>query len=510
MVEIKSAEKPLAGKVFLLTGASRGIGAATAIELVRRGATVIGSHRDPGKNFRAAGVVQQVEAIGGRMIAPVADVTQPDQRASVLQQIQQDFGKIDGIIFNHAGGMEKDLLEADPAYYLKVNGHSKRDLFQEAQLAGVLQDRVVVIDVPSLWSTFQHTGIKQLPEYGQIAEGKKLGERLLKEATRAHNVKFGSVCGHAIGDTTTVKLLARMNRVAMTEVEKTAEGGKLPTIADMAQAIATMAEGDFENEDIVFVGVPQIRKDEMAKALPMYSDETRYVDSLVIFDPHRAFGFYRVQDKDTLPHFPFERGGVLDVTDDHTRGHFTPDFGISILPGHKMVAASAEVVSLSRLTGISGPIIFKVPVLPGDRLSFATEGTDVSIKIGETEVASIAGLKLESRSLENPDGLNLDRLIEAAAQTLGLAFLHGRDVREVLPLFGGVRGPVEYYKNVVPGQLLEMEAVLAEGEGTKQFSGDVTFRVDDEVVAKVSGIDCRLIPSTGLERVIRMGRRRLE
>lgn len=523
-------EKRLTGKVFLLTGASRGIGAATAIELARQGATVIGPHRNPKMKARATEVVRQVEAIGGRMIAPVADVTRPEDRAGLIAQIKQDFGKIDGIIFNHAGGMEKKLMEEDPQYHLRVNGWSKQDLLDEAVDAGVLQAKAVVIDVPSLWSTFQRTGIAQLPAYDPVAEGKKLGEILLKARTRAYNhsylddgreIKFGSVCGHAIGDTITVRLLGRMDREAMAKVETTAEGGKLPTIVDMANAIATMAQGNFEQEDIVFVGPPQITKEQMPEALPMYDDNTRYVGSLVIFDANRAFGYYRVSEKDTLPYPPFEdpavmfnqrlsgiRGPIefkipvlpgdtilaesgigvafLKVGKNYTKGHFTDGFGISILPGHKIIAVAAEVASLNP-----------------DRIS------DVSVKIGNTEVARVSGLEFEPRDPESPEGMTFDRLIEVAAQTLGLAFLHSRDIREVLPLFAGVKGPVEYLEDVLPGQKLEMEAILADGEGVKQFSGDVTFRVDDEVVARVLGIDCRLSPTKGINRVIGLARRRL-
>ncbi|MBI2597520.1 SDR family oxidoreductase [Candidatus Daviesbacteria bacterium] len=529
--------KPLTGQVFLLTGASRGIGAATALELARRGAVVIGPHRDPGKDSRAAEVVRQVEEIGGRMVAPVADVTRPEHRASLLAQIKQDFGKIDGIIFNHAGGMEKDLLEASPNYHLEVNGYSKLYLFQEAELARILQGRSVVIDVPSLWSTFYHTGIEQLPQYTPVAIGKKLGEQLLKKATRDYNqfdqqagehVTFGSVCGHAIEGTTTIKLLRRMNPEAMQAVEQTAEGGKLPTIADMANAIAFMAEGDFADEDIVFVGVPQIRPGEMPDVLPMYSGETRYVNRLVGLDRQRFVGYYRVREKDTRFHFDDADGSldsssdraILDVRRNHTIGHFTPEFGISVFPGHKMIAACEEVAENNfanithgevidpRLARIEGPIAFKIPVLPGDRLSIEIDHPDASLKIGNTEVASIKGLQFEERAWAAPRrrGMGFDRLIEAAAQTLGLAYLFREGVKDVLPLFSGVRGPVEYLRDVYPGEQLEMEAVLAEGEGKNRFRGDVNIRVDDQVVAKVLGIDCRLSPIRGIGRVISLGR----
>lgn len=508
---------PLAGKVFVLTGASRGIGAAVALELARKGATIIAPHRDPGKNSRAAEVVGQVEELGGRMVAPVADMTQKEDRARLLEEIKQNYGQVDGIIFNHAGGMEKDLMAADPQYHLKVNGHSKGNFLKEAIAAGILNNHAVVIDVPSMWSTFQHTEIDQLPDYAPVAKGKKLGEQLLREITRTHQIKFGSVCGHAIGDTTTVKLLSRMNREAMTAVEQTAEGGKLPTIADMAQAISTMAEGNFEDEEIVFVGPPQIRREDMAQTLPMYDESTRYVDQLVRFDPTRSFGYYRVRAKDTEPNFALGDGlNILDITDEDTKGHFIPETGISVLPGHKIVAAAAAVASQhlpesSRLAGIEG-VEFKIPVLPGDILlmDIGDAGiSNVSAMIGEVEVATVDGLHFEPVPEERPTHMSEDRLIEAAAQTLGLAYLHSKNIRDVLPLFGGVSGPIEYYKDVKPGDKLEMEAVLTKGTDAKQFSGDVTIRVDEELVAKIRGIDCRLFPARGLGRIIGLGRSKL-
>lgn len=532
------SERPLAGKVFLVTGASRGIGAATAVELARRGADIIGPHRDPGKNPRAEEVVRQVAELGRRMISPIADVTLPEHRVRLVGQIIDEFSKIDGMVFCHAGGMEKDLMTADPEYHQKVNGSSKLYLFQGAALRDALQRNSVLIDVPSLWSTFFLTGIDQLSQYAPVAEGKKQGEQLLRIATRAYNqayqdigkhVKFGSVCGHAVEGTITTRLLRRMYPELMQKIEKTAEGGKLPTIADMANAIVGMADGDFPDEDIVFVGTPQIRRGKMAEALPMYSSETRYVDRLIRFDNNRSFGWYRVKDKDIRYHFDRESGSIdtfmgsraiLDVTNNHTTGHFIPDFGISVLPGHKMVAAATEIAGLDALNRSYGEIFdprlvkiegisFKIPVLPGDRLWIKVHNQNASLGIGGTEVTTVRGLKFEDREPGIKEGMGPDRLIEAAAQTLGLAYLHSRDIRDVLPLFRGVNGPVDFSRDVYPGEQLQMEAILANAEDKKGFTGDVIIRADDEIVARVLGIDCRLFPARGLRRVINLGRMQL-
>ncbi|MBI2338579.1 SDR family NAD(P)-dependent oxidoreductase [Candidatus Daviesbacteria bacterium] len=529
-VQVESGEKPLAGKVFLLTGASRGIGAAAALELCRKGATVIGPHRDPGKNSRASEVVDKAAQFGGKLISLVADVTKAEDRKCLMHYVKENFGSIDGIILNHAGGLEKG---ADEKYSLNVNGYAKLALFEEAQKSGTLKDQALILDIPSMWSKFCFTGVKQMDVYEPVAKGKKLGEKLLREAIRLYNdqaeegchIKFGMVCGQGVAETITMRLLDRIYPQEVAEIKKAAHNGKLPEITEMALAVADMAKGNFRDEEVTFVGSPQIKDNEMPTALPMYSPQTRYVDSLLKFDDTRSFGFYRISDKDTLRHFSYFElmsltlgTGSLSVTEQHTEGHFVPEFGLSILPGHKIVAAAVDLASvhledndpdfiIPRLKRIQG-IEFKIPALPGDNLSFTQTTDRLSVNIGDMEATTVSGVEFEPRNLEDPKNMTPDRLIEAGAQTLGVAYIHSRGIDDVLPLFSRV-GPLEYHREVFPGELLEMEAVLR-GESNKQFQGDVIFRVDDEVVAKAFGYACQLRARTSIERGIRMMRRGLK
>lgn len=98
----------LAGKAALVTGASRGIGAAIAKRLASEGASVaITYSSSPAK---AEEVVKEIEAAGGKAIAIQADAGDPEAvRAAVLKTIL-DFGSID-ILVNNAGVAEMAPIE---------------------------------------------------------------------------------------------------------------------------------------------------------------------------------------------------------------------------------------------------------------------------------------------------------------------------------------------------------------------------------------------------------------
>ena len=91
----------LSDKVCIITGASSGIGEATAIELGRRGSKVILAAR---RGDRIETLARQIVKCGGHAVAVECDVTQRDQVASVIDIAMRDFGRVD-ILINNAGIM---------------------------------------------------------------------------------------------------------------------------------------------------------------------------------------------------------------------------------------------------------------------------------------------------------------------------------------------------------------------------------------------------------------------
>ena len=98
-------------KVAIVTGASRGIGAAVAQRLGADGFTVIVNYSSSAD--AAAEVVSVIEQAGGRALAIQADVADPDQVARMFDRVEEAYGGVD-VLVNNAGMMQlKPLAESD-------------------------------------------------------------------------------------------------------------------------------------------------------------------------------------------------------------------------------------------------------------------------------------------------------------------------------------------------------------------------------------------------------------
>jgi 3-oxoacyl-[acyl-carrier protein] reductase len=112
----------LSAHVALVTGASRGIGAAIALTLAKSGAAVAVNYRERAADAEA--VVAKIKSGGGRAIAVAADVSQSAAVAGMVERIARELGPID-ILVNNAGvaivrGVD-DLSEDDFDRTILVN-----------------------------------------------------------------------------------------------------------------------------------------------------------------------------------------------------------------------------------------------------------------------------------------------------------------------------------------------------------------------------------------------------
>ena len=101
--------RPLGGKVVLVTGASRGIGAAAAKRLAQGGASVVVNYHE--NKEAAQKVFQEIESAGAHGMIYQADVTQKDQVEGMVKATEQKLGPVDVLVNNAYFPFEVNPLE---------------------------------------------------------------------------------------------------------------------------------------------------------------------------------------------------------------------------------------------------------------------------------------------------------------------------------------------------------------------------------------------------------------
>ena len=104
---MNNSSKPFTGRVAIVTGGTRGIGRAIALELARRGADVAFNYA---KSADAADTLtKEIEALGVRAVANQCDVGSTENAADMVKQIKDTLGRIDFLV-NNAGVTRDNLI----------------------------------------------------------------------------------------------------------------------------------------------------------------------------------------------------------------------------------------------------------------------------------------------------------------------------------------------------------------------------------------------------------------
>ncbi|WP_446745180.1 SDR family NAD(P)-dependent oxidoreductase [Silvibacterium acidisoli] len=159
----------LEGKVALVTGASRGIGAAIAKRLAQEGANVAITYSKDAKGAEA--VVSAVEALGHKAVAVQADAADVKAVTAAVEQAVKAFGRID-VLVNNAGTAIPKPFEDTPLDEL---------------------NRVIDINVRGVMVTTQAV-LKHMPNGGRIISiGSCVGERIMTPGLTAYAATKGAV-----------------------------------------------------------------------------------------------------------------------------------------------------------------------------------------------------------------------------------------------------------------------------------------------------------------------------
>ncbi len=128
----------LNGKVAVVTGASKGIGAAIAQDLANEGAAVIVNYANSPQQAEA--VVAKIKAAGGKAKAVRADVSKPAEAQQLIDATVAAFGKVD-ILVNNAGVYEfAPLSDVSEEHYNRIFDVNVKGLLFTTQAAAKALD----------------------------------------------------------------------------------------------------------------------------------------------------------------------------------------------------------------------------------------------------------------------------------------------------------------------------------------------------------------------------------
>jgi 3-oxoacyl-[acyl-carrier protein] reductase len=224
-------------KVAIVTGASRGIGAAVAERLARDGFTVVVNYA--GSQAPAEALVRKIEAAGGRALAAQGDVANPEAVKRMFDAAEAAFGGVD-VLVNNAGIMAlAPIAQSDDALFdrhIAVNLKGSFNTMREA--ARRLRNGGRVINFSS-----SVVGLLQ-PTYGVYAATKAAIEAMTSVLAKEMRGRGITVNAVAPGPTATDLFLDGKSPEPVERLAKLAPLERLGTPTDIAAAVAFLAGPD--------------------------------------------------------------------------------------------------------------------------------------------------------------------------------------------------------------------------------------------------------------------------
>ena len=224
-------------RVAIVTGASRGIGAAIARRLAADGFTVVVNYA--GKAAEAEALVAEIEAAGGTAIPAQADVSDPAAVARLFDAAQAAFGGVD-VLVNNAGIMKlASLADSDDALFdsqVAINLKGSFNTLREAAKRLRAGGRIVNLSSSVVGLTPATYAV-----YAATKAGVEAMTHILTKELRGRNITVNAI---APGPTATALFLGGKPQAVIDTLTKAAPLERLGQPEDIANAVAFLAGPD--------------------------------------------------------------------------------------------------------------------------------------------------------------------------------------------------------------------------------------------------------------------------
>lgn len=168
-------QQNLSPKVALVTGSSRGIGRAIALELAGQGADIVVHYLR--KKSAADEVTAAVQKMGRKAIAIRANLAEAAQIEAMFDELEETFGRCDILVGNAASGTPRNILEVEDKHWDWTMDVNARAILRCAKRAAPLMEqagwgRIVTISSPG--------STRVLPHYAAIGLSKAALEAMTR------------------------------------------------------------------------------------------------------------------------------------------------------------------------------------------------------------------------------------------------------------------------------------------------------------------------------------------
>ena len=227
------------GKAALITGGSRGIGKAIALEFANRGARIAFNYL---RNHRAARETQEeIEALGVHCLRIRAHLGDEDKVADLFKRIGDEFGKLDILINNAATGVQRPALELASRHWdWTMNVNAKAAWMCAVEAAKLMENGGHIVNITSEGSR------RVLPLYFSVGVSKASLEaitRYLAVELAPSNISVNAVSG---GYVDTGALDHFPTKEDMLEAGNNTPAGRMVTVEDIAKTVAFLCSSDAE------------------------------------------------------------------------------------------------------------------------------------------------------------------------------------------------------------------------------------------------------------------------
>jgi 3-oxoacyl-[acyl-carrier protein] reductase len=183
--------RKLAGKTALITGASSGIGRATALALSQKGANIVLTAR---RQKRLEELEAAVRQTGGKAISVVGDAAQEETAKACVAAAIQAFGTLDILINNVGVGNYKNLVDTSAAEYDEMMDANVRSTFlftRHAAPVMIAQGSGTIIMISSMAGIYGFPGeaVYCATKFAQVGFAQALDKEL-----RPHGIRVGVIC----------------------------------------------------------------------------------------------------------------------------------------------------------------------------------------------------------------------------------------------------------------------------------------------------------------------------